>query len=94
MVKLAAIVSALVALGAGLYLVTLQSQAPGTTIFEAMAHGIGAYFIAKALFIGSSLWQQDDATSRLGTLVEFAAARHVRESGEAGRDDYSGLPPA
>jgi len=65
-VKLVSVVSALVAVGAGVYMLTLQTAAQGTTIFEAMAHGIGAYFIAKGLFIGGSLWRQDEGTNRSG----------------------------
>lgn len=94
MTKLASIVSALVAIGAGLYMITLQTQAQGTTILEAIAHGIGAYFIGKGIFMGASLWKQNDGTDRLGMLVDFAAQRHVRETAAPGREDYSGLPPA
>jgi hypothetical protein len=91
--KLASIVSALVAIGAGLYMLTLQTTGEGTTIFEAMAHGIGAYFIGKGIFMGATLWRQDDGTNRLGMLVDFAAQRHARETAAPGREDYSGLPP-
>ena len=94
MAKLASIVSALVAIGAGLYMLTLTTAAAGTTIFEAMAHGIGAYFIGKGIFMGGSLWRQDEATGRLGMLVNFAAERSVRDLDEEGGEDYSGLPPA
>jgi hypothetical protein len=91
MTKLVSIVSMLIAIGAGLYMLTLESAAEGTTIFEAMAHGIGAYFVGKGLFMGASLWQQESGTNRLGMLVDFAAQRHIKDT--ADRDDYSGLPP-
>jgi hypothetical protein len=44
--------------------------------------------------MGGSLWRQDEATGRLGMLVNFAAERSVRDLDEEGGEDYSGLPPA
>jgi hypothetical protein len=91
--KLAAVVSALVAIGAGIYMLTLQTQAQGTTIFEAIAHGIGAYFVAKGLFMGFSLLKQDDAAYHLKLLAHFASERDVQDNADPGGEDYSGLPP-
>jgi hypothetical protein len=48
-------IAGLVAVGAGIYLLTRQS-ASGDTWLEVLAHGAGVYFIARGLFmIGSSI---------------------------------------
>jgi hypothetical protein len=48
-------IAGLVAVGAGIYLLSRQS-ASGDTWLEVLAHGIGVYFIAQGLFmIGSSI---------------------------------------
>ncbi|HEU0192902.1 MAG TPA: hypothetical protein VFQ71_01810 [Gaiellales bacterium] len=47
--------AALVAIGAGLYLLTSESAAQQTTVFDALMHGIGAYCIARGLWMISSL---------------------------------------
>jgi hypothetical protein len=45
----------LVAVGAGIYLLSRQN-ASGDTWLEVLAHGVGVYFIARGLFmIGSSI---------------------------------------
>lgn len=48
--KVLAVVGALVAAGAGLYLLTSSSQS-GQTVFDVMMHGIGAYFIARGIWM-------------------------------------------
>jgi len=59
---LIAFVSALVSIGAGIYLLSAKSVVTfgGGTIswFQILAHGIGIYFIAKGLYMGASLYQQ------------------------------------
>jgi hypothetical protein len=48
-------IAGLVAVGAGIYLLTKQS-ASGDTWLEVLAHGAGVYFIARGLYmIGSSI---------------------------------------
>jgi hypothetical protein len=48
-------IAGLVAVGAGIYLLSRQS-ASGDTWLEVVAHGVGIYFIARGLFmIGSSI---------------------------------------
>jgi hypothetical protein len=91
MTKLAAVLSALIAGGAGLYMLNYSTQE--NSILNVMSHGIGAYFLARAIFMGASLWRQGEATDRLGMLVDFAAQRHVRDSAEPAGEDFSGLPP-
>lgn len=92
MTKLAGVIVSLLAIGAGIYMLSYSTAT--NSIFNVLTHGIGVYFIGKGLFMGMSLWKQDEAADRLGRLVDFAAARHVRDTAEAGGDDFSGLPPA
>lgn len=68
------ILGAVVCIGAGAYLLTIQSAAEGTTIFEAIAHGMGAYFIGKGLFVGAMAVIQTDSRDFLRQLVEFCRA--------------------
>lgn len=55
------ILSSLFCILGGLYLCTIQSAAENTTVFEAMAHGIGVYCIGKGLYVGPSLIAQGKA---------------------------------
>jgi hypothetical protein len=80
MAKLIVFVPALVAIGAGLYMLSYSTEA--NSILNVISHGIGAYFIGKGIFMGVSLWRQAEASDRLGMLVDFAAQRHVRETAE------------
>ena len=54
------IVAAIVSIGAGLYLLTSQSAAAQQTVFDALMHGIGAYFIARGLWMFASLSRPTD----------------------------------
>ena len=47
--------AALVSIGAGLYLLTSGSASEETTVFDALIYGIGAYFIARGLWMFSAL---------------------------------------
>jgi hypothetical protein len=61
-------VSGLIAIGAGAYL--LQTQAAGDDSFlEVIAHGMGAYFVAKGLFIWATLSEQERATGLLARIA-------------------------
>ena len=75
------ILSTVVCAAAGVYLLSIQAQDPNSLI-EAIAHGIGIYFLAKALFIARSTHLDAEAATLLGRLTEFAALRHSRETGE------------
>jgi hypothetical protein len=52
---LVGIAAAVVSIGAGIYLLTSQSASEETTVFDALMHGIGAYFIARGLWMFSRL---------------------------------------
>ena len=80
MTKLASVVAALLAIGAGIYMLSYSTQA--NSIFNVITHGIGIYFLGKGLYMGVSLWRQGEATDRLGMLVDIATERHVRETAE------------
>lgn len=51
MPALIAIVAAIVSIGAGGYLLLTDSAAEESTVFDALMHGIGAYFIARGLWM-------------------------------------------
>jgi len=62
------IASALICIGAGLYLLQYNSPAQ-TTWFQIIAHGMGIYFIGKGLFIARSTHLQARAADALETLA-------------------------
>jgi len=43
--------AALVSIGAGIYLLTSESASADATVFDALMHGIGAYFVARGLWM-------------------------------------------
>ena len=45
------VLAAVVSIGAGLYLLTSESASSETTVFDALMHGIGAYCIARGLWM-------------------------------------------
>jgi hypothetical protein len=45
------IVAGLASIGAGIYLLQAQSASTQTTVFDVLMHGIGAYFIARGLWM-------------------------------------------
>ena len=49
------LLAAVVSIGAGIYLMTSESAAEGTTVFDALFDGLGAYFIARGLWMISAL---------------------------------------
>ena len=67
--KLAGIAAAVVLIGAGIYLLTSQSASDETTVFDALMHGIGAYFIARGLWMITKM-----ARSFEGPVAAQAAA--------------------
>jgi|tagenome__1003787_1003787.scaffolds.fasta_scaffold20866195_1 hypothetical protein len=79
--------SALVCIGAGVYLLQYNADSSGlgggTSWFQIIGHGIGAYFIGKGLFVARSTHLEADQADRLKQLVEFAghdrAARAAAE---------------
>lgn len=69
MLKLAAVLASLGCFGAGLYLLSIESASADPTVFEAMAQGIGIYFIAKGFFVGPALWLYARQAGALEWLV-------------------------
>ena len=59
--KLAGIAAAVVSIGAGIYLLTSESASEQTTVFDALMHGIGAYFIARGLWMITKMARSFDA---------------------------------
>jgi len=93
-----AIVSALVCIAAGVYLLTSQTQAEGSFL-EVLAHGIGIYFIGKGLYVGSALRMQARQLQAQEKALEMQAASRA-SSGPAGglsaviRGEYGDRPLA
>jgi hypothetical protein len=57
------LLAALCAIGAGVYLLShgspdVELGGGGSSWFEIIAHGMGAYFIGKGVYIGRSSWQR------------------------------------
>lgn len=59
MTKVLALVSAFGCMAAGFYLLDAQAAAENS-LLETLMHGIGIYFVAKGLFLGATLYMQDD----------------------------------
>ena len=45
------VVASLIAIGAGIYLLTSSSASPDTTVFDVLMHGIGGYCIARGVWM-------------------------------------------
>lgn len=67
----------LIAIGAGIYLLSFSGQTidvagqSGRSWFDIIDHGIGAYFIARGLWMLTQLGDIDDLKASLGRLVEL-----------------------
>ncbi len=61
-VKILAIVGTCLCVFAGQYLLALEAAAENSMI-EYVAHGIGWYFLAKAVLVGPGLWALGDIRS-------------------------------
>jgi hypothetical protein len=66
--------AAIVSVGAGLYLIGTQSAA-SNSIFNPLLHGIGAYFVARGLFMGWSASREVENASRLADQVDMLRDR-------------------
>lgn len=53
--------AAVAAIIAGVYLLQTQSASDDPTVFDALMHGIGGYFVARGLWMISSLIREDRA---------------------------------
>lgn len=49
------LIAGIVSIGAGIYLLLGESAAAETTVFDMLMHGIGAYFVARGLWMIYSL---------------------------------------
>jgi hypothetical protein len=53
------VLAAFISIGAGLYLLTSQSASDaltgGSTVFDALMHGVGAYFVARGAWMLASV---------------------------------------
>jgi multisubunit Na+/H+ antiporter MnhC subunit len=49
--RLVGIAAAIVAIGAGIYLLSGESASQEMTVFDLLMHGIGAYFVARGLWM-------------------------------------------
>lgn len=58
---LVGIVAVVVSVGAGIYLLSTQSASEEATVFDALMHGMGAYFIARGA------WMLRGLTNREGS---------------------------
>lgn len=76
-------VAALVAIGAGIYLLSQVSTdaSVGRSWFEVIAHGMGAYFIAKGIFMFRSSEQRRDQVRAVEKAAQTSLA--VRDGAAA-----------
>lgn len=79
--------AAVISVGAGIYLLahgspsaTIAGQDTGQSWFEILAHGIGAYFIAKGIFMYRSSGQREQIVWSL---------RHIHQLLDEPRNDES-----
>lgn len=81
--RLLDIVSALVCVGAGLYLLQFNSGggATGTSWFQVIGHGMGIYFIGKGIFVLRSGLLANAQLDRMDQLVELSYRRESVERG-------------
>jgi hypothetical protein len=89
--RLLTIASALVCIGAGLYLLQYNATgsgdaAGGTSWFQIIGHGMGIYFIGKGLFVGRSLFMAESQNSKLDLIAYYL-------SGETDEPDQTTAEP-
>jgi hypothetical protein len=61
--RLIGVLAALISIGGGLYLLTSGSTSEELTVFDALFRGVGAYIIARGLWMVASLLRSDTATA-------------------------------
>jgi hypothetical protein len=57
-----------ISIGAGIYMLTTHAQA-SNSIFNPFLHGIGAYFVARGLWMGVAWGRRSDALELLERVV-------------------------
>jgi hypothetical protein len=75
-------IAALIAIIAGIYLLTTQA-ADTNSIFNPLLHGIGAYILARGIWMLRHAGRTEDIVDRLDRLVELEAHNHVSRTEEA-----------
>jgi hypothetical protein len=53
--KILGVLASLVSIGAGLYLLSFESAAEQTNVFDMLTHGIGAYCVARGIWMIAEL---------------------------------------
>jgi hypothetical protein len=62
------VLASLISVGAGLYLLGSESASAETTVFDALMHGIGAYCIARGVWMLSQIeWRSNAAPATVWT---------------------------
>jgi hypothetical protein len=77
--KLFELLAGAIAIGAGVYLLTVQSAA-SDSIFNPLLHALGAYFGARGIWMLRQAGKADDMVDRLNRLVEFGGLNHVAQT--------------
>lgn len=67
--KLIDIAAAIISLGAGAYLIGTHSAADNS-IFNPLLHGLGAYILARGLWMLTHAGRQEDILDRLDRLID------------------------
>lgn len=78
MTALLGLIGAIVAMGAGGYLLTLQA-ASDNSLIQSMANGIGGYCLGKGLWMLSQL----SGTSLLHDINEIVKRHHIKALGQS-----------
>lgn len=82
MSRLAETAAGIIAILAGAYLINTQAAA-ADSLFNPLLHGIGAYIVARGIWMLATAGRQAATVDRLDKLVQLAAIKHAREdSGE------------
>ena len=80
------IAAALLAIGAGLYLLqynAIDNGTDGTSWFQIIGHGMGIYFVGKGLFMMRSAWFSAQSVNHLRYMAEWARYDHHEEEQRA-----------
>lgn len=56
-----------------------MSTGDGTSWFQIIGHGIGAYFIGKGIFMGRSAYMANRSLDHLAYLAEWARFDHAAQ---------------
>lgn len=79
MTKVLGLLSALGSIAAGVYLLDTQAVQENS-LLETMMHGIGIYFLAKGLYLGATVYVQEDIRMLLRRSEKDAHSRKAAET--------------